>query len=197
MTNPTTNQTNSGAMSAENDTESVSPEVAALRAKNTELLGKLRTAKDENERLQADLQSAAQELDEARARVHELQLGGPVRDMVAKLSPVQDFLLPALEKHGLRFDFVTDEDGEQIVLLDKDGNRVRMPTGKNGDLVAVPFEENALWRYFANHCDGKFDQVIRASGSEGAGATDSGRGGSRTPDDGGTPPPAPSPYALR
>lgn len=95
-------------------------ELDRLRGHNAELLAELKTAKAKVTALQAQVTSATEERDAARAEVRAVRLDAPVRDLVGRvaLPGTADLLLRMLGERGITFDL----DGDQVVIRDAAGN---------------------------------------------------------------------------
>lgn len=95
-------------------------EVERLRTHKDNLLGELKAERAKNTALQAQLTTATEERDAARAEVRAMRLDGPVRKMLEEIAMpgTADVLARMITERGIQFDL----DGEEIVIRDAAGN---------------------------------------------------------------------------
>ncbi|MGO1541406.1 MAG: hypothetical protein ACTHXB_07225 [Luteimonas sp.] len=205
------------------DAAALQKEIEALRAKNKELLGKLRAAKDAGNAAATGLQEAQEgaqaaqealqaERDALADEVRRLRLDGPVAALVADLAIDGDLFRHLFDKH---YRFVLADDGSPAI-VDGEGNpaQVKEPDvvrkigkpGTSGYREEVTAGKARPARFTSEDvvllCDGtpdkdRFAHVLVASRADGGGAV-----GSKGLQPGPSPipkpdKPKPQPFGLR
>lgn len=168
-------------------------EIEALRAKNIELLGKLKKVQGERDTAQTALEAATGERDNALGAVKALKLDQPVAAMLERVSLAPELFAAQWSKE---YTFAMTDDG--IAIHDLDGNPA-IVTDDKGKPRSAQFTEGDI-NLLCDQSPHKaiFDHVVIGSRASGGGASGSrGSGASFPTGKPGKPSPSPSPYGLR
>ena len=145
--------------------EALQAELERLRTKNAELLTELKAAKStaaDALTAQAALQG---ERDTATAEIRRLSLDHPVEALLELLSVDAEIFRTMLAR-----EFTFALDGDQIVILDLQGNRATVPGRDNKPRPAELTAEDVCSLCRTSPHSDRYDHVLRGLGSGGSGA---------------------------
>lgn len=168
--------------------EALQRQIDALRAKNSELLGKLKAAQSARDEAQTALEAAQAAATEAQGQVRALRLDAPVNALLDEIAIDGELFQSLFQRH---YRFALDDNGA-VVILDTEGkpamvtepDRVTHAPGSGGkrhDKITTPgdtrpaaFTANDV-RRLAETCPDadKLAHVLVASRADGGGAVGS------------------------